>query len=458
MNPPPFHSQFPECNRVAFHVSQSPYPTLINDSKENNFYISHTIPALPTHMQLTTSQSLSVNATDTATTTASSSVLLAGSNSNSNSSALVTAQYSKPAAVHSSCRSSSVIDPKRQQSKKSTAAAVRVPSLNIHSEHLDIELIKYLYQVYFNKKILRHELTAKMKRQSEQQPLNQRQQSNKDCCGESTPKRTPSSSLLRVTYFDDFDLFQTGAGGGTTTTTDNLIGPSGQEKGSNNNKIHSNNYNKSNSADDLDSCRRWISVIPGSGPNKSHSLDKPCQRRGSSEKEIISLSETAAVPYEVRCGAAAAAAAAPGASSSSVECSPNLGSHVSTTSSSTELFESSRSCVEANFEEEFQTPPPRSRESSTTSSGLVSCASKVNDETLVADGENNTSGDTSARQVVPGGGGGCSSDFSCCSSSSRASSTTTTLRSSVEEQKPFSDYHHRTVDYERPRVGLGHKK
>lgn len=378
------------------------------------------IPALLTHMQLT-SQSLSV---DAAAVAASSSVLLAGSNSSSRgNTALVSAHHSNPAAVHSSCRSSSVIDPKqRQQSKKSVK-----PSLNIHSEHLDIELIKYLYQVYFNKKILRHELTAKMKRQSEQQQQHQPQQ--QQFCGESTPKRTPS--LLRVTYFDDFDLFRTGGVTGTATTTENFIGSSDQEKCSNNN---STNYNKSTSADDLDS---KIRIVPA---KKSHSLDKPCQRRGSSEKEIISphtsLSETAAVP--VRCPAEA--------SSSSVECSPNLGSHVSTTSSSTELFESSRSCVEAN-EEEFRTPPPRSRESSTTSSGLVSCASKVNDETLVPGGDDNNSCDTQVQ-------GGCSSDFSC--SSSRASSTTTTLRSSVEQ--PFSDYHQRTVDYESPGVGQGHKK
>lgn len=92
------------------------------------------------------------------------------------------------------------------------------PSLSVRSEHLDIELIKYLYRVYLNKKILRNEMRLKMKRQ----------QQHDDSMMTPTPvKRT--NLLLRVTYFDDFDLFSNNA--------------NANDDGNNINNINSSNNN-----------------------------------------------------------------------------------------------------------------------------------------------------------------------------------------------------------------------
>lgn len=284
------------------------------------------------------------------------------------------------------------------------------PSLSIHSEHLDVQLVKYLYQVYFNQKVLRHALAPDMKRQSDQA------HSRRDG-GESTPKRAPS--LLRVTYFDDFDLFRTAASEGAATPgKESKVSAAAAASV----KIN-NDYNKSTSANDLDAKIVYprIHTAGVAGPNKSQSLDKSFQgqsrSRDSERSGESSLSETAPVPAT---------------SQSSRTC---LGSpatpHVSTTSSS--ITESFRDAAD---EEEFETPPPpRSRDSSTASSGLVSCASRVHEETLVPDAEP-FSCDTSG--VRTGGRAAGGSDVSC--SSIASSSTTTTLRSSqdltLSEQRP----------------------
>lgn len=68
----------------------------------------------------------------------------------------------------------------------------KTPVLNIRSEHLDVQLIKYLYKVYFNKKILRSEMRARMAQES----------------GIKGQQMDTGNSLLRVTYFDDFYLFR----------------------------------------------------------------------------------------------------------------------------------------------------------------------------------------------------------------------------------------------------------
>lgn len=252
--------------------------------------------------------------------------------------------------------------------------------------------MKYLYRVYFNKKILRHEIAAKMKRQSEMA-----QETT------TTPKRTPS--LLRVTYFDDFDLFAPPAAAAATaptTTTEKKISATSSSA-----KI-SSNYRSANDLDKKVVVSSFPRIPATSGPNKSQSLDKTFQRNSEKSGES-SLSETAAVPV-----LPVAIASSPATARVSVTNTPS-------SSTTTEPFESSCSC-----EEEFKTPPPRSRDSSTASSGLVSCASKVNEDTLVADVEF-FSCDTSA--VLGSGRVPSGLDNSC---SSIASSSSNTLRSSKE--------------------------
>lgn len=344
-------------------------------------------------------------------------------------------------------------------------AKSRSPSLNIHSEHLDIELVKYLYQVYFHKKILRYELEArKMKRQSEQSQATQQHQlsdenDKKSNVGASTPKRMPS--LLRVTYFDDFDLFRTGPTAAASSVQPPQLDESkiGRNDGAVS-KLYQNN--KSSSANDLEG-RLVFSRIPGGGvppPGKSQSLDKSYERaRDARDKCAVevgdnSLSETATAPgsacYCSPCATVAVTSSSLNKDSSVANHNSSVTSQVeSTASSSTEIFESSRSfveqkevdlCGEGNCrygdvedEGEFETPP-HSRDSS--SCGLVSCASKVEDSEATLD-ENNLCDssavpsrcDAAAAAQVLRSVARVSSDFS--TSSSVEVSATTTLRSSV---------------------------
>lgn len=288
------------------------------------------------------------------------------------------------------------------------------PTLNIHSEHLDLELIKYLYQVYLHKKVLRNELSVKMKRQSNQTTTTTTSKNPSQDSGECTPKRT-ASTLLRVTYFDDFDLFRT-----TTTTGQGQQGSENKPllsavKSDPKGVVSKINYNKSSSANDLDAY-----PLPQRPPNKTHSLDKPYHR--NNEQPPSSTESQAAVIL-------------PGAYGVSTVCS-----HVSNNSSSTELFESTRSYVEAIDEEGFKTP--RSQDSSTASYGLVSCTSKVEDEdtvvpeAAVAGEQNNVHCDTEYCAVLNSNRvlGESSADVSSSSVISSA-----TLCSSSYEQ-PLSDY------------------
>lgn len=352
-------------------------------------------------------------------------------------------------ALHSvaAITAAAVIHPKR----KSTTTSSSVPTLNIHSEHLDVELIKYLYRVYFHKKVLRNELlatTGKMKRQSNDttatNPSTQRDRHQES--GECTPKRA-ASTLLRVTYFDDFDLFR------TTGTTDHNKAAAGQqllsreppqqttirgaERAQNVSKI---NYNKSSSANDLDAY-----PLPQRPPNKTtHSLDKP-YHRNNEQHTAQQPQHHHPTAQRVLSEAAAAAVVIP---SGGYGVSTVCRSHVSTTnnSSSTELFESSRSHVELEGEEEaeeleleggFKTP--RSHDSSTASFGLVSCTSKVEDDTVVPENlQCDTDGGGSAvlRNSEPVLGES-SADVSCSSS---AVVSSTTLRSTSSFEQPLSDY------------------
>lgn len=309
------------------------------------------------------------------------------------------------------------------------------PTLNIHSEHLDVELIKYLYKVYFHKKILRNEIA--MKRQANQtcsssspqdhQQQQHQQRFSKDS-GECTPKRT-ASTLLRVTYFDDFDLFQTAPQQLPHTGVDSSIESKAVEQKSSS-KI---NYNKSCSANDLDACPV---PQPQRAPNKAHSLDKPYHRNSSEQQQQQSderhalLSEAAGIPsgaygVSTACGSKAA--------------TPQ---HVSTNSSSTELFESSRSYIEPIEEDELKSPLNRSHDSSTASIGLVSCTSKVEDDTVVPEDGDDVDGpsqcDNTTSAVLKSNNNlnqflGESSDVSCSSVASSG-----TIRSSLDQQ--LSDY------------------
>lgn len=361
-------------------------------------------------------------------------------------------------ALHSvaAITAAAVIHPKRKSTTTSSSSSV--PTLNIHSEHLDVELIKYLYRVYFHKKVLRNELldtTGKMKRQSNDttatNPSTQRDHHHQES-GECTPKRA-ASTLLRVTYFDDFDLFRT-----TGTTDHNKAAAAGQqllsreppqqqtttirgaERAQNVSKI---SYNKSSSANDLDAY-----PLPQRPPNKTtHSLDKP-YHRNNEQHTAQQPQHHHPTAQRVLSEAAAAVVIPSGGYGVSTVCR----SHVSTTnnSSSTELFESSRSHVELEGEEgeaeelelEGGFKTPRSHDSSTASFGLVSCTSKVEDDTVVPE---NLQCDTDG-----GGGGGSavlrnsepvlgesSADVSCSSS---AVVSSTTLRSTSSFEQPLSDY------------------
>lgn len=346
------------------------------------------------------------------------------------------------AAVDEANKNSVTTDPWPVQDSSSgrPAKRTRKATLNIHSEHLDIELIKYLYRVYFNKKILRNELvaTTKMKRQSNQtatsSPQDQHRYSKE--AGECTPKRT-ASTLLRVTYFDDFDLFRTGPQQQATATTvtgttenKTLIGAIDPSK---------INYNKSSSANDLDAF-----PVPQRAPNKAHSLDKPYHRNSvqpqASTGSDALLSEAAVIPS----GAYGVSTACGSNACSSVAATPP---HVvSTTSSSTELFETSRSFAEEGYK------TPRSRDSSTVSIGLVSCTSKMEDDTIVPEYNDcdNTSAVLKSNLVL----GDVSSDASCSSVASSA-----TLRSSLDQQ--LSDYQSAlspVVTSDCSNAGAGNKK
>lgn len=357
---------------------------------------------------------------------------LASNNNNNNNTPTITVGDSPPPASNSSVAP----DPSAAKDTSSSVSAVsgkkRPQSLNIHSDQLDVELIKYLYRVYFNKKVLRHELAAKMKRQSTTMSSAAVQHQARDKSCESTPKRV-ASTLLRVTYFDDFDLFRTaavadtGKSNPTTTSHGQKTSPS-MTVGSGSKEASSSriNYCKSNSANELDACP--VTQQPRA-PNKTHSLDKPYHHEQQQQQQQQNQqSWTSSTVAGVGGGGSGGGSGVYGVSTVCATTS----SIVSNASSTTELFESSRSLAE----DEYKTPRSND-DSSSTSIGLVSCTSKVSDgETTVTpvapvvdyhgpcDCESNTNkvGDLS--------------DISCCSV---ASSATTTLRSSLDHQ--LSDYH-----------------
>lgn len=227
--------------------------------------------------------------------------------------------------------------------------------------------------------------------------------------GECTPKKRAPSTLLRVTYFDDFDLFRSQQP--PTTEESNKRLPLNEASKSGN--------NKSSSANDLDTCplpRASTTAAAVPVPSKTHSLDKPYHR--SIQQQLLKTSLS--------------------------------GEEVTGGGIPRGVYGVSTGCVSSSTEEEegFQSLEGQkdSRSSSTTTSiALVSCCSRVNEEERSEAAEEGQEQEEDERQMHLGRNYQKQLPYSaghvdCCEdiSSSSVASSSATLKSSFDQ--PLSDY------------------